>query len=200
MTWACFSRKCICFQHHFRKSKWLFVGSDWVCLGYLEHHFVSLNFVLGMPFCKWGTCDPIFHSYIFGTQLLPLYTIEDTFHVVSLQFHLVVHLKSTNFGRLSHWLWGFFTTCLWLYKYDSTTGICFWVATGDCLRFKKELKGEPIVEIMAAPSEQIARAAQVSMEIPRQILSSGAPRIRPKARFSQARRGRLRPVWRDEAW
>ena len=85
MTWACFSRKCICFQHHFRKSKWLFVGSDWVCLGYLEHHFVSLNFVLGMPFCKRGTCDPIFHSYIFGTQLLPLYTIEDPF-VVFLQY------------------------------------------------------------------------------------------------------------------
>ena len=82
MTWACFSRKCICFQHHFRKSKWLFVGSDWVCLGYLEHHFVSLNFVLGMPFCKWGTCDPIFHSYIFGTQLLPLYTIEDTVYMI----------------------------------------------------------------------------------------------------------------------
>ena len=27
-----------------------------------------------------------------------------------------------------------------------------WVATGDFLRFKNELKGEPIVEIMAAPS------------------------------------------------
>ena len=72
MTWACFSRKCICFQHHFWKSKWLFVGSDWVCLGYLEHHFVSLNFVLGMPFCKWGgPVTPYFIATFLGHSSSP---------------------------------------------------------------------------------------------------------------------------------
>lgn len=59
-----------------------------------------------------------------------------------------------------------------------------WVATGDFLRFKKELKGEPIVEIMAA------RSAKYPVE----------PRDSQKVHEDSRRhRGRLRPVWRDEA-
>ena len=60
-----------------------------------------------------------------------------------------------------------------------------WVATGDFLRFKKELKGEPIVEIMAA------RSAKYPVE----------PRDSQKVHEDSqpGHRGRLRPVWRDEA-
>lgn len=60
-----------------------------------------------------------------------------------------------------------------------------WVATGDFLRFKKELKGEPIVEIMAAPSAKCPVEPRDSQKVHEDS--------RP------GHRGRLRPVWRDEA-
>ena len=47
-------------------------------MGHLQHHFVELLFGLGIPFYSQGTCDPIFHTYKTGAQLLPLYFIEDT--------------------------------------------------------------------------------------------------------------------------
>lgn len=46
-------------------------------MGHLQHHFVELLFGLGIPFYSQGTCDPIFHTYKTGAQLLPLYFIED---------------------------------------------------------------------------------------------------------------------------
>lgn len=47
-----------------------------------------------------------------------------------------------------------------------------WVATGDFLRFKKELKGEPIVEIMAAQQN-----TQWNPRIPKKSMKTPNPAI-----------------------
>ena len=70
-TWAYLRRKCTD-----REFEWSFVGSDWVCVGYLEYHFVDVNFVLGIHFFVDGgpvslyfippklvnSCSPTFHG------------------------------------------------------------------------------------------------------------------------------------------